>query len=190
MSTQAISSDEQVVPPKKRKRGRESAADMVRSLGLVMLVVVPIWFFAQAPDSDEVPLREVDPSQSIAAFAADAPAAPVPGVLPQGWRATSATYDGAQSTLRVGWVTPQGQYAEYAASSEPQEEFLELIAGEQVERLAPVTVDGVAWQQLQEPDGSRSFTRSYGATTVVVGTRRATAGPEELAVLLGSLATR
>jgi hypothetical protein len=182
--------DPQVAPPKKRRRGRESAADMVRSLGLVMLVVVPIWFFAQAPDSDEAPLREVDPAQSIAAFAADVPAAPVPGSLPAGWRATSASYDGAQTTLRVGWVTPQGEYAEYAASSEPQEEFLELVAGEQVEQLEPVTVGGVAWRQLQEPDGSRSLTRSYGSTTVVVGTRRATAGPEELRVLLGSLATR
>ena len=188
MSTQA---PEQVLPtPKKRKRGRETAADMVRSLGLVILVVIPIWFFAQAPESDEAALREVDPAQSIAAFAADVPAAPVPGDLPDGWRATSARYDGDQVSLRVGWVTPQGQYAEYAASSQPQEEFIDLIAGEQVEQREPVTVDGVTWQQLQEPDGSRSYTRSYGSTTVVVGTRRATAGPEELAVLLGSLATR
>ena len=188
MSTQAPTAHStQVAPPKKRKRGRETAADMVRSLGLVVLVVVPIWFFAQAPESDEVPLREVDPARSIDAFAADVPAAPVPRGLPDGWRATSATYDGGQTSLRVGWVTPQGEYAEYAASNQPQEEFLDAVAGEQVEQLEPVTVDGVAWQQLQEPDGSRSFHRSYGSTTVVVGTRRATAGPEELAVLLGSL---
>ena len=185
-----MTSEAQVAPPKKRKRGRETATDMVRSLGLVILVVVPIWFFAQAPDSDEVPLREVDPAQSIAAFAADVPAAPVPGDLPEGWRATSATYDGAQTALRIGWVTPQGEYAEYAASTAPQEAFLDSVAGEQAEQREPVTVDGVAWRQLQEPDGSRSFTRSYGSTTVVVGSRRATAGPEELAVLLGSLATR
>jgi hypothetical protein len=173
--------------PAKRKRGRETAADMVRSLGLVMLVVVPIWFFAQAPESDEQELREVDPSRSISAFAADQPGVPVPGALPQGWRATSATYTGGESALRVGWVTPSTQYAEYSASTAAPEEFLEATVGEDVEQLPPLVVDGVRWQQVREPDGSLSFTRAYGGTTVVVGTKRATAALPELEVLLRSL---
>lgn len=185
MSTQVR---EPGAPPSTPRRGRETAADMIRSLGLVMLVVVPVWFFAQAPPSDEAELREVDPRGPIAAFAADEPAVPVPGELPAGWRATSASY--RDMTLRIGWVTPEGEYAEYAASTGPQEEFLELTAGEQVERLAPLTVDGVVWEQLRDGDGSRSFTRSYGGSTVVVGTQRATADSAELAVLLRSLSTR
>lgn len=171
--------------PKKSKRGRESAADMVRSLGLVIAVVVPIWFFAQAPASDEAEIRVVDPASAIAAFAVDVPSVPVPGGLPEQWRATSATY--APGALRVGWVTPAEQYAEYAASTAPREEFLQATVGEQARPAEAVTVDGVAWEQFVEPDGSRSLVRSYGAATVVVGTERATAGPEELAVLLGSL---
>lgn len=182
MSTQV-----QVEAKPKRKRGRETAADMVRSLGLVMLLVVPIWFLAKAPASDEKPLREVDPRGTVEAFAADQPDVPVPGALPEGWRATSASYTGGQAALRVGWVTPQTQYAEYSASSAEREQFLEATVGEDVEQLAPVTVDGQTWQQLRESDGSLSLTRSYGATTVVLGSKRATAPLEELLVLLRSL---
>jgi hypothetical protein len=171
----------------KRKRGRETATDMVRSLGLVFLVVVPIWFFAQAPDSDEAELREVDPSGSVAAFAADVPDVPVPGRLPAGWRATVSSYSGQDTALRVGWVTPQEQYAEYSASQAERADFLEQAVGEQVEQLPPVTVDGVPWEQVREPDGSLSLTRSYGPTTVVVGTKRATATLAELEVLLRAL---
>jgi hypothetical protein len=178
------------VAPKKRKRGRETATDMVRSLGLVFLVVLPIWFFAQAPPSDEAELREVDPTRSITAYAADRPQVPVPGALPAGWRATSATYAGGTSELRVGWVTPAQQYAEFSASDAEREEFLEQTVGEDVEQLAPVTVSGEQWQQLREADGSLSLTRSYGATTVVVGTKRATAGLAELEVLLRALSRR
>ena len=185
MSTQV-----QEQAPKKRARGRETATDMVRSLGLVVLVVLPIWFFAQAPGSDEKELREVDPARSIDAFAADVPDVPVPGRLPQGWRATSASYVGGKTALRVGWVTPGGQYAEYSASTEEREEFLEATVGEQVEPLEAVTVDGVTWEQVREEDGSRSLTRSYGATTVVVGSKRATAQLPELEVLLRSLSRR
>jgi hypothetical protein len=173
--------------PRKRKRGRETAADMVRSLGLVMLAVVPVWFFAQAPDSDEVELREVDPRGAVRAFAADVPTVPVPGTLPSGWRATSSSYDGGQRALRVGWVTPQEQYAEYSASTAEREEFLEETVGEQVERVGAVTVDGDAWEQYREEDGSLSLVRSYGDVTVVVGTRRATAALAELEVLLRAL---
>jgi hypothetical protein len=182
-----VSTQVQQQAPKKRKRGRETALDMVRSLGLVLLVIVPVWFLAKAPASDEQELREVDPRGSIAAFAADQPGVPVPGELPDGWRATSSSYSGGDRALRIGWVTPTTQYAEYSASNDDREEFLEETVGEEVERLGPVTVDGRAWEQLREPDGSISLTRSYGVTTVVVGTKRTTAPLAELEVLLRSL---
>ena len=185
MSTQVA---EQAQAPK-RKRGRETAVDMVRSLGLVVLVIVPVWFLAKAPAQDEAEIRVVDASAPVSAFAADVPEAPVPAFLPEQWRPTSATYSGAERTLRVGWVTPAEQYAEYAATTGSREEFLERAVGPSVERLEPVTVDGATWEQYVEPDGSRSLVGSYGPATVVVGTRRATAGLAELEVLLGSLTT-
>lgn len=179
----------QVAEPKtpKKKRGRETAADMVRSLGLVVLVIIPVWFFAKAPPGDEAAIRVVDPTGPISAFATDVPQAPVPQGLPERWRATSATYSGANRTLRVGYVTPEEQYAEYTASTGSRQDFVEAAVGEGAEPAEPVLVDGVEWEQRVEADGSRSFFSSYGPVTVVVGTTRATASLEELRVLLGSL---
>lgn len=171
----------------KKKRGRETALDMVRSLGLVVLVIIPVWFFAAAPAGDEAEIRVVDPTGPISAFAADVPLAPVPQGLPEQWRATSATYSGGDSTLRVGYVTPEEQYAEYAASTGPRQEFVEAVVGEGAEPAEPITVEGVEWEQRVEADGSRSLISSYGPVTVVVGTTRATASLVELRVLLGSL---
>lgn len=178
--------EQPVAAPKKSKRGRETALDMVRSLGLVILVIVPVWFLAQAPESDEAELREVDPSRAISAFTRDAPGVPVPGDLPDGWRATSATYGGAPS-LRVGWVTPEQEYAEYAAGTGAPDELVRGLVGAEAEQLEPVTVDGGAWERYREADGSLSYARTYDGVTVVVGTLRATADAEELAVLLRSL---
>jgi hypothetical protein len=94
-----------------------------------------------------------------------------------------------ERTLRVGWVTPSEQYAEYAATTGDREDFLEAVVGQQADPAAAVTVGGTEWDVFVEPDGSTSYVQAYGQATVVVGTKRATAGQEELAVLLGSLTT-
>ncbi len=184
MSTQVESP---VEAPKKSKRGRETALDMVRSLGLVILVIVPVWLLARAPSSDEAEIRVVDPSQAVEAFTRDAPGVPVPGELPAGWQATSATYDGAARSLRVGWVTPEEEYAEFAAGAAPG--LLEELVGDAAV-LDLVVVDGVAWEQRRDADGSLSLSRSYSGVTVVVGTSRATADRAELEVLLRALRQR
>jgi hypothetical protein len=177
-------------PPQKRKRGRETALDMVRSLGLVILIIVPVWYLAQPPGAEEPGVREVDPAADIAAFTADAPDAPVPGDLPDRWRPNNTTYDGAASSVRIGYVTPQDQYAEYFAAQAGGQEFVRTAVGAGAEQLDPVTVDGAAWEQYRDEDGSLSLVRSFDGTTVVVGTVRATATLEELEVLLRSLAPR
>jgi hypothetical protein len=174
-------------PPVAKKRGFESAGDMLRSLGVVMILVVMMWFLAQPPDSDEQSIRVVDPAPDVAAFTADVPAAPVPTGLPQGWRPTSSTLTGQPTGLRIGYVTPEGEYAEYAASTAAAEDFLPQITGEQAEQLAPVRVAGQSWDRYRDADGSLSLVRTYGPTTVVVGTMRASAEPAEIEALASSL---
>ena len=186
--TGTVASDVQERPaPAKKKRGRETAGDMLRSLGVVMVLVVTMWFLAQPPDSDEAELRTVDPSRDVASFTDDVPSAPVPTGLPERWRTTSSTLDA--DGLRIGYVTPDGEYAEYAASTLPAEEFLPDVTGDGARPLEPVQVGGEAWEQYREGDGSVSLVRSYGDVLVVVGSTRATADVAELEVLAGSLRT-
>ena len=56
-----------------RKRGREAAGDMVRSLGIVLAIVLFVWFFARPPHSDEKKIRVVDPTSDVQAFSSAAP---------------------------------------------------------------------------------------------------------------------
>jgi hypothetical protein len=173
--------------PAKKKRGRETAGDMLRSLGVVMVLVLMMWFFAQPPDSDEAELRTVDPSADVAALRADVPSAPAPAGLDERWRSTSSTL--TADGLRIGWVTPDGEYAEYAASTLPRAEVLPDLVGTKAERGEALQVDGSSWERYREADGSVSLVRSYGSTLVVVGTLRSTADVAELEVLAGSLRT-
>jgi hypothetical protein len=173
-------------PPTKSKRGRETAADMVRSLGLVMLLVVPLWFLAQPGGDAEQRIRVVDPAPDIAAWTDAVPGAPVPG-QPEDWKQTVSDYQRSPAGLRLGWNTARGRYAEFAATSGPAEPFLEELVG-RAPSDGMVDVDGVPWRQHTEEDGSISLVRQADGVTVVVGTHRATAYLDELYELAGSVA--
>jgi hypothetical protein len=168
------------------KRGRESATDMVRSLGLVVLIVGVVFFLARPPSSDAKKVRVVDPTADVRAFSAAVPGGAVPQALPPGWRSTVSQYDRDSGELRIGWVTPLGQYAEYAARPHATAGFLSDITG-RAATIGTVDVAGAAWTEYRQ-DKALSLVRSYGTTTVVVGTLRDTASLDELRVLAASLA--
>ena len=170
----------------KRKRGRETAADMIRSLGVVLVIVVALWFLAQPPDSDEASIRVVDPAPDVAAWTSAVPGAPVPTGLPEQWRPTSSRYERGPDRISIGNVTPSDQYAEFAASTGDAAECVADLTG-RAPRTGTVDVDGVPWDAYTETDGSLSLVRAFGDVTVVVGTLRATASAEELSVLAAAV---
>lgn len=169
-----------------KKRGRESAADMVRSLGIVMVLVLLAFWLAQPPESDKKEVRPIDPATEIASFVRAVPSAVVPGTLPAEWQPTVAAYDSAPDRLRVGYYTPRKQYAEYHASAGDREDFLLDAAGRTSER-GTVVVAGTTWQQVETEDRVLSLVRTAGSLTVVVGGIRSTTDLDELRVLAGSL---
>ena len=153
-------------PARKKQRGRESVGDMVRSLGLVMLIVVPVWFLAQPPDTDEQAIRVVDPSADIAMLRTAAPGVPVPGALPPGWQPDQLHARPAGPAHRARHAA--GEYAEYAASARP--EFLTEITGGG-EEVGTLPVAGQTWRQFDDGDEHTTLVRVAAAATVVVGGR-------------------
>lgn len=176
-------------PPPKRKRGRETAGDMVRSLGLVLVLVFGVYFLAQAPDSDKREIRPIDPAVEIRSFTRAVPTALVPGMLPERWRPTVAAYDPEPDRLRVGYNTPSNQYAEYSASTGSSADFLVEATGTGASASETVDIDGVVWQQVRDDGGSLSIYRTVGGLTLVLGSTRSTTTLDELRVLAGSLTT-
>lgn len=170
--------------PPGRRRGRETALDMLRSLGLVMLIVVPIWFLAQPNSGDAKRIRVVDPTADVTAFRQAAPGVPAPTTPPSGWQATSSTLE--PGALRIGWVVPGDTYAEYAASTNAAAAFLPTITGT-AQQIGTVDVGGVSWQELRDTDGHTSFVREVPGGTVVVGGERETATPEQLRLLAATV---
>ncbi len=170
-------------PPAKKRRGRESAGDMIRSLGLVLIIAVALWFFAQPPKSDAQKVRAVDPTAEIRDFARSAPGAPVPHT-PAGYLANVSALD--RGGLRVGYVTPARRFAEIAETSGPAAPF---VASQSAHGAAAGTVDvgGTSWQQLRSDDGHLSLVRMFGSVTVVVGGLRANATLAELQTLAASV---
>jgi hypothetical protein len=159
---------------------------MVRSLGLVLLIVGVVFFFARPPSSDAKKVRVVDPASDVQAFMSAVPGGMVPHALPTGWRSTVSQYDRDSGQLRIGWVTPLGEYAEYAARPHATATFVSDITA-RAASIGTVDVAGSAWTEYRH-DKALSLVRSYGTTTVVLGTLRDTASLDELRVLAASLA--
>ena len=155
---------------------------MIRSIGLVMLLVVPLWFLGQPPDSDEQVIRVVDPAADVAQLQRIAPGVPVPRGLPASWRPTSSTLDPAG--LRIGYVTPSEQYAEYATSD--RADFLPDITGRGTQ-VGTQEVAGVVWRQFADAADHTTLVREVAGRTVVVGGVRESTSLEELRALAGSL---
>lgn len=164
----------------KSKRGRETALDMIRSLAVVIVLVIPLWFFGQASKSDTKSIRPVDPAAALQAFAEDTKA-PVPARIPEGWVVNVAR--GEPGAVRIGYVLDEDFYLEFAGGTGAT--FLEQAAGK-ARGLGSVDVAGVQWERY-EADGHESLVRVVNGVTLVVGGVRENVTPgqlEQLAALV------
>jgi hypothetical protein len=175
-----------------RKRGRETARDMVRTL-LVILVPVLVLVFVVARQPSPDPVRVVDWKPQAALAAAQAPFPVVaPAGLEPSWRATSARYEAVPTQREatwwhVGFLTPESTYASLDQSDARAGDFVRDVTAKG-SPTGQVVVGGTAWTRYESAgSGTRALVRPWGTSTVVVGGSAAWATLEHLASTLREL---
>ena len=143
--------------PRKLKRGRETALDMVRSmavLGLAVgLVLLVTWRPAPASDINPVDLAAI--SQGAEANAGFKIVVPT---LNKDWKPTSARLEPVEQDMskfawHIGYVTPLGQYVaiEQSNTNLPDKFVKTWIA--KSETSQPVEIEGLGWTQFFDEAG-------------------------------------
>jgi hypothetical protein len=158
----------------KPRRGRETAFDMVRSFGLMIVVVgvtllfVPSLLHPSAKDK----FPAFDASGLVAGFHdVTGHSALAPGPLPSGFTPTSGTLTGPAATERmhIGYAAPDQSFAGLDESVGPTSGLVATVlgaAGATVKGTVPV--DGVAWQRHTSSRGEVALVHRSGGITVVV----------------------
>jgi hypothetical protein len=172
-----------------KTRGNEVASDMVRSIAVVLLfvVVAGMWFLFVRPHPDLVHPIDYGPELRAARSAATYHVL-APVGLPPSWRATSARHErtagGSTVTFHLGFVTPEGRYADLDESNGDAATFVRTELGEHPSALSTITVAGSRWQQLRAAHGELALARQNGGVTVLV---HGSAAIAELTRLAGAL---
>jgi Protein of unknown function (DUF4245) len=158
----------------KPRRGRETAFDMVRSFGLMIVVVgatllfVPSLLHPSAKDK----FPAFDASGLVAGFHdVTGHAALVPGPLPSGFTPTSGTLTGPAATERmhIGYAAPGQSFAGLDESVGPTSDLVATVLGAPGTTVkGTVAVGGVAWQRRTSSRGEVALVHRSGGITVVV----------------------
>lgn len=157
-----VSATETSTTQRGRRRGAETVRDIVLSMAVVGLVVAATyWVVAWQRPEVQGPIRPaVDVEAVVGQVRAGGPFAVWEPQLTGDWTATSAWFDSASvsgvdgSVLHLGYLTPDGSYAEVrqtdAATDTVVDEWVDgaVVVGE-------LEIDGRAWQQVASEDTGR-----------------------------------
>ena len=150
---------------------RQTVADMVRSLAVVLGAVALVLLVTWRPQPDAVKVVDVAPFAALATEQAPFPILQIPL---DGYQPTSARW---QPTLEsdeapvwfVGYVTPSGEYLQISQSTATATTFIE----EQTAAGTPgevVDIDGVPWQRYEQPERRSLVQFGEDGVTIISGT--------------------
>jgi hypothetical protein len=169
-----------------KKRGTELISDMLRSLAVVGVVIVPLWLLI--PHHSKQKVTVVDYSTALSQARRLTPHHIVaPQGLPATWRASNVTTSGGNGkpvVFHLGYVTPTNQYASLDESDGNVDAFLRSLLGKKPSALADVHVGAADWSSRRGTDGRVALVSPSSPVTVVV---KGTASVAELTTLAASL---
>lgn len=154
--------------------------------GIVALAVALVatigWYYLGRPDEAAQPVKTVDWSAWVdAGRSDDALVVFAPDALPDGWRATSATYQGGnEARWRVGMLTDDGRFVGLEETYESARTLVERVVDENAVQGPDVTINGRTWQSWTDSGGDYAVS----VAVEVVGGRSGTllvagSAPEE-----------
>ena len=175
---------------------RESVLDMVRSLGLMAVIMAFILLATPArglifPDrNDRMPAA--DYTGVVAGFhQVTGQLALAPVGLPSSWRANAANLSGssvADERLHIGFATPGSRYAGVDETTGDANALIADVLGARGRAVVgSATIAGARWDVRTSDRGERSLTRTVGDVTVVVTGNARPADLDRLAASLREL---
>ncbi|MFC0599763.1 DUF4245 domain-containing protein [Streptomyces palmae] len=157
------------------KRGKQTIRNMVQSLAVVGVVAAGIYIFVPH-DEDHDPIKTVDYSVELGAVRRAAPypvAAPDPGTLPKGWRATSVSYqpEGKNGAAwHLGFLDSEREYVAVEQSDAPGAAYVDNVTHRARKTSRTERIDGRTWSRYTGAKYNALVLKGEGVTTVVTGT--------------------
>ncbi len=157
---------------------KRSTNGLVGAIIVSLLFIAVVWGLSRFQQHDPIEAAPtVDYSASLAQARAEAPfpvLAPYP--VPPGWRATSATWNGAGPLVswHLGLLTGEGAAADYVGLDQGNEITRDFLAAttRADQPGSPVTIGGDTWDAYTSADGGEAalVLERNGVTTIVSGT--------------------
>lgn len=188
-SWRSVTSSDSVVKPKSAK---DTVFDMVRSLGLVAVVVAVSLIFVPGPlhPSKSQKIQAIDYANVVIGFhQVTGTAALVPISLSTDWKATSEslTHTGSVAHLHIGFAAPQSTYAGLEEGNADPATFVRSVLGARgLARSGTTVINGAAWSTRVSQRGETSLVRTrHGLTVIITGSAGLT-DDQDLAAALRS----
>ena len=153
---------------------RRSLGGLIGAILACLGLILAIWLLSQLQgDPDVDPAPPIDYAEELAGARAAAPYDVLaPSQLPDGWRATSASFDvaGPIQTWHLGMLTGDDEYVGLEQSNATVSQVVEGATPAD-QPGPPAMIDGARWQTLTSGEGETALILAGDdVTTVVTGT--------------------